>query len=395
MVAVARAAVPPRITGRPSVVATGAPSSAPAAALSSAESTALSDAVIVSELKGRVSKQLAYQPIRKASLIPRAVLLFDIDGVIRDVGGSYRRAIVETVHHYSGWRPDPEEIDALKAEGCWNNDWEASLELLRRRGALGVASAAVAGSGSAEGSGAAAAGPWSPSPPAPDARISPADSPAIASSAPPAAPPSRPAPDGAPPFPLPALAELVAVFGGFYFGGDPDGDPALWRGFIGSEPLLVEPPFFAELHAAGIAWGFVSGAEPPSVRYVLEQRLGLVDPPRIAMGEAPDKPDPTGFLQLAERLLVESGCRGLGAAAPPVAYLGDTVADVLTVQRARQVCPRQRFLSLAVAPPHLQGPERLEARHAYEERLRQAGADRILPATDAVLASLEAWLAEA
>jgi len=157
----------------------------------------------------------------------------------------------------------------------------------------------------------------------------------------------------------------------------------------------VEPPFFAELHAAGIAWGFVSGAEPPSVRYVLEQRLGLVDPPRIAMGEAPDKPDPTGFLQLAERLLVESGCRGLGAAAPPVAYLGDTVADVLTVQRARQVCPRQRFLSLAVAPPHLQAPERLEARHAYEERLRQAGADRILPATDAVLASLEAWLAEA
>ncbi|MEY4360451.1 MAG: hypothetical protein RLZZ631_1937, partial [Cyanobacteriota bacterium] len=27
-------------------------------------------------------------------LSPRSVLLFDIDGVIRDVGGSYRRAIV-------------------------------------------------------------------------------------------------------------------------------------------------------------------------------------------------------------------------------------------------------------------------------------------------------------
>jgi hypothetical protein len=35
------------------------------------------------------------------------------------------------------------------------------------------------------------------------------------------------------------------------------------------------------------------------------------------------------------------------------------------------------------------------ARHAYEERLRQAGADRILPATASVLASLEALLAEA
>jgi HAD superfamily phosphatase len=70
------------------------------------------------------------------------------------------------------------------------------------------------------------------------------------------------------------------------------------------------------------------------------------------------------------------------------------VADVLTVQRARQVYPHQRFLSLALAPPHLQGPEHLVARHAYEERLRQAGADRILPATTSVLASLEALLAE-
>jgi len=261
--------------------------------------------------------------------------------VIRDVGGSYRRAIVETVHHYSGWRPDPAGIDALKAEGCWNNDWEASLELLRRH------------HGSA--------------------------------APPPSSPPSSP---------LPALAELVEVFGGFYFGGDPDGDPALWRGFIGSEPLLVEPSFFTELNAVGIAWGFVSGAEPPSVRYVLEQRLGLLDPPRIAMGEAPDKPDPTGFLRLAERLLAEGTGTGLGAASPPVAYLGDTVADVLTVQRARQVYPHQRFLSLAVAPPHLQGPEHRVARHAYEERLRQAGADRILPATTSVLASLEALLAE-
>ena len=197
------------------------------------------------------------------------------------------------------------------------------------------------------------------------------------------------------PAPLPSLAELVEVFGSFYFGGDPDGDPALWRGFIGSEPLLVEPAFFADLHAAGIAWGFVSGAEPPSVRYVLEQRLGLLDPPRIAMGDAPDKPDPTGFLRLAERLLVEGAGSGLGASAPPVAYLGDTVADVLTVERARQVVPQQRFLSLAVAPPHLQGPEHLEARHAYEERLRQAGADRILPATAAVLTNLEALLTQA
>ncbi|WP_411874410.1 TIGR01548 family HAD-type hydrolase [Vulcanococcus limneticus] len=321
-------------------------------------------------------------------LIPRAVLLFDIDGVIRDVGGSYRRAIVETVHHYSGWRPDPAVIDALKAEGCWNNDWEASLELLRRyRGT--ATDAAQFGDPQSGDPSTRSAGLES------SARSAGTPFPARTVATPGATSPLF-SPSPLPvPSPLPSLAELVEVFGGFYFGGNPDGDPSFWRGFIGSEPLLVEPSFFTELNAAGIAWGFVSGAEPPSVRYVLEQRLGLLDPPRIAMGDAPDKPDPTGFLRLAERLLAEGGGSGLGAAAPPVAYLGDTVADVLTVERARQVCPEQRFLSLAVAPPHLQGREQLEARHAYEQRLRQAGADRILPATVAVLANLEALLRQA
>jgi len=260
-----------------------------------------------------------------SALKPRAVLLFDIDGVIRDVGGSYRRAIVETVDHYSGVRPDPAAIDALKAEGCWNNDWQASLELLRQIG-LGQ--------------------------------------------------PGRP--------PLPAFEALVEVFNSFYFGGDPDGDPADWRGFIGDEPLLVDGQFFAALSDAGIAWGFVSGAEPPSARFVLQRRLGLSDPPLIAMGDAPDKPDPTGLLRLAGELVGP-----LGPDAPPVAYLGDTVADVFTVQRARQAAPAQRFLALGVAPPHLQAPEAGRRRAPYEAKLRQAGADAVIPATQAVLEALE------
>jgi len=264
--------------------------------------------------------------IRDPALKPRAVLLFDIDGVIRDVGGSYRRAIVETVRHYSGVSPEAAAIDALKAEGCWNNDGLASLELLRR-GGLGQS--------------------------------------------------------GQPP--LPAFEALVAVFNGFYFGGDPEGDPAAWRGFIGDEPLLVERAFFEGLSAAAIAWGFVSGAEPPSARYVLQQRLGLSDPPLIAMGDAPDKPDPTGFLRLAAELVGAP----FGSGAAPVAYLGDTVADVLTVHRAREQCPRQRFLSLAVAPPHLQAPDATERREAYEQQLRQAGADWVIPATAQVLEVLE------
>lgn len=270
---------------------------------------------MVSALKAKrqTTNVTASEPV---SLQPRAVLLFDIDGVIRDVSGSYRRAIAETVHHFGGWRPEPEQIDALKAEGHWNNDWQASLELLRRRGLQ----------------------------------------------------------------PLPCLDVVVDVFSRLYFGGDPDGDPSGWKGFIGTEPLLVQQGFFQKLEQAGIAWGFVSGAEPPSCRYVLQRRLGLVDPPLIAMGEAPEKPDPTGFLRLALTL----GTTASGGALP-VAYLGDTVADVHTVVAARRERPDLNLLSLAVAPPHLHTPEQASAREGYEQGLRSAGADRILPST----ASLE------
>ena len=144
---------------------------------------------------------------------------------------------METVHHYSGWRPDAGCVDALKGEGLWNNDWDASLELIRRHGSE-----------------------------------------------------------------VPERRTLVEVFSGFYFGGDPEGEPAQWQGFIGSEPLLVEPNFFAQLSSRGCRWGFVSGAEPPSARYVLQQRLGLRQPPLIAMGDAPDKPNPTGLISLSDQL---------------------------------------------------------------------------------------------
>ncbi len=282
----------------------------------------------------KVWKQRSNLPVQPTTLLPlsvRAVLLFDIDGVIRDVAASYRRAIVETVHQFSGWRPEPVQIDALKGEGCWNNDWEASHELLRRHRASGA---------QAE---------------------------------------------------LPSFDAVVAAFCEHYFGGDPEGDPALWCGFIRQEPLLVGPEFFAGLSAADVLWGFVSGAEPPSVRYVLQRRLGLQDPPFVAMGDAPDKPDPTGLLRLAEALLAARGT-SLGREAPAVAYLGDTVADVQTVLRARERLPAQRFLSLAVSPPHLHRPGQQQRRHLYEQQLQAAGADRILTSSDEAGRVLESLL---
>ena len=68
-----------------------------------------------------------------------------------------------------------------------------------------------------------------------------------------------------------------------------------------------------------------------------------------------------------------------------MAYLGDTVADVQTVVRARAQVPEQRFVSLAVVPPHLQTPQQVAARGKYEHQLMKAGADVILSTTQEAL----------
>ncbi len=245
----------------------------------------------------------------------KGVLLFDIDGVIRDVTCSYRLAIQETVAHFTNWHPTIQDIDHLKTEGCWNNDWDASTELIRRYIFTNRAS-----------------------------------------------------------IQQPDIQEVIRVFSDFYFGGDPDGDPSEWKGFIHNEPLLVDHAFFSQLTLKGFAWGFVSGAESPSAKFVIERRLGLKRPPLISMGEAPDKPNPEGLIKVATQLAGKS----LGLGLPPVAYLGDTVADVITVKKARENIPDQKFVSLAIAPPHLHGIDHISSRKQYEDLLKSAGADRVL-----------------
>ena len=256
----------------------------------------------------------------------RGFLLFDIDGVLRDVANSYRLAIQETVNHFCDWRPTLQDIDELKSEGCWNNDWEASQEMIRRFQAKKYMSSQT-----------------------------------------------------------PQFEKIIQVFSSFYFGGDPNADSRHWKGFIKNEPLLVNQDFFKRLTLKGFAWGFISGAEPPSAKFVLETRLGLQNPPLIAMGDAPDKPDPTGLLSMATQL---AGVP-LGKGVPPITYLGDTVADVLTIQQARKKVPNQIFTSLAVAPPHLHNQQDLEVRTKYESLLRKAGADRIVKNTEEVLTILD------
>ncbi|MDP6834138.1 MAG: TIGR01548 family HAD-type hydrolase, partial [Prochlorococcaceae cyanobacterium ETNP1_MAG_9] len=95
--------------------------------------------------------------------------------------------------------------------------------------------------------------------------------------------------------------------------------------------------------------------------------------------------DPTGLLSMATKL---AGVP-LGKGVPPITYLGDTVADVLTIQQARKKVPNQIFTSLAVAPPHLHNQQDLEMRTKYESLLKKAGADRIVKNTEEVLTFLD------
>jgi HAD superfamily phosphatase len=244
-------------------------------------------------------------------MMMKAIAIFDIDGVIRDVSGSYRRALADTVEYFTAqaYRPTPLDIDQLKSEGIWNNDWEASQELIYRywqtqgqsREQLQLDYQAI-----------------------------------------------------------------VAYFQSRYRGLDPDN----WNGYICNEPLLLEPSYLAQLTQAGIGWGFFSGATRGSANYVLEKRLGLQSPVLIAMEDAPGKPDPTGLFATIH-LLEQDIDKKL-----PVVYVGDTVADMYTVKKARELYSERTWIGVGVLPPHVQ--ETAAHCDAYTETLRQAGATVVL-----------------
>ncbi len=62
------------------------------------------------------------------------VLLFDMDGTLVDTTGSFDATVAAIVQKHSGQPLDIAELNALRAEGGWNDDWDATVELLRRRG---------------------------------------------------------------------------------------------------------------------------------------------------------------------------------------------------------------------------------------------------------------------
>ena len=66
---------------------------------------------------------------------PPDVIVFDMDGVLVEVGDSYREAIRQTVQHFTGELVSHDLIQDFKNAGGWNNDWLLSHRLITDRGA--------------------------------------------------------------------------------------------------------------------------------------------------------------------------------------------------------------------------------------------------------------------
>ncbi len=238
-----------------------------------------------------------------------AIVVFDIDGVIRDVSSSYRRAIADTVEHFTAqaWRPTMEDIDRLKTEGIWNNDWQASQELVYRyfesqgkqREKLNF-----------------------------------------------------------------DYDNIVAFFQDRYRGVN-------WDGYIATESLLLSVEYLVQLSSNYIGWGFFSGATRGSAEYILQQRLGLSEPVLVAMEDAPGKPDPEGLFMAIAQIETQA------VLPTPVFYVGDTVADMYTVIRAREAIPERTWLAIGILPPHVQTNS--QRQNDYQQKLIAAGADIVLP----------------
>lgn len=239
-----------------------------------------------------------------------ATVIFDIDGVIRDVTKSYRRALADTVAQFTqnAYRPTMDDIDTLKSEGIWNNDWEGSQEFIYRywesqgknRNTINL-----------------------------------------------------------------DYQEIVDFFQGKYRGNNYDG-------YISTEPLLVSREYFANLTENKINWGFFSGATRGSAEYVLKNRLELGNVVLVAMEDAPGKPDPIGLFDSITQIDSEI----LNRNNTPIVYVGDTVADVYTVNKAGEEKPNINWIAVGVLPPHVLNCD--EKKQNYAQKLESSGAKIVI-----------------
>jgi len=64
----------------------------------------------------------------------REALIFDMDGVLVDVSGSFRRIVTTLAAEMTGRDVEPGEVQAVKEAGGCNDDIDTIVEIARRRG---------------------------------------------------------------------------------------------------------------------------------------------------------------------------------------------------------------------------------------------------------------------
>ncbi len=57
------------------------------------------------------------------------MIVFDMDGVLVEVGESYRETICRTVQHFTGRAIGRDLVQEYKNQGGWNNDWALSQKI--------------------------------------------------------------------------------------------------------------------------------------------------------------------------------------------------------------------------------------------------------------------------
>jgi HAD superfamily phosphatase len=72
---------------------------------------------------------MAAQKIRRpAKFVQPKILIFDIDGVLIDVRGTYWRSALETVRYLSGQRVTYAQLHAWKSKPGYNDDWRMTAD---------------------------------------------------------------------------------------------------------------------------------------------------------------------------------------------------------------------------------------------------------------------------
>ena len=64
----------------------------------------------------------------------KPLLVFDMDGVLVDVTESYRETIARTVEHFTRAPVTRQQIQDLKNQGGWNDDWKLSHHMVASAG---------------------------------------------------------------------------------------------------------------------------------------------------------------------------------------------------------------------------------------------------------------------